>query len=265
MSEQPSKARTTSRRRPPPQAGRYRAISFDAGETLVRPYPSFARIFRRTCAEGGLHLTPAQVGHIEAEATQRLIDYQRRGVQFSTSTESSREFWIGLYREHLAGLGVDGVLIDTLPERIYTGFTSAASYRMFADARPALHAARRRGLKVGILSNWEPWLVRLLAELKIDHLLDFVVVSGICGYEKPDPRIYQEVLAAAGVEPDALVHVGDSPHADVSGARRAGITSVLIDRRDRHPEVDAVRVRDLREIFAPGGLLDGSVGGQGKG
>jgi putative hydrolase of the HAD superfamily len=256
---------TRDTKRRPPQADRYRAISFDAGETLVRPYPSFARIFRRTCAEGGLHLTPAQVGHIEDEAAQRLIDYQRRGVQFSTSSESSREFWIGLYREHLANLGVDGALIETLPERIYAGFTSAASYRMFADARPALHAARRRGLKVGVLSNWEPWLVRLLAELKIDHLLDFVVVSGICGYEKPDPRIYQEALAAAGVDPDALVHVGDSPHADVSGARRAGITPVLIDRRDRHPEIDAVRVRSLREIFAPGGLLDGSGDASGAG
>ena len=252
---------TSGRRRRPAPSGRYQAISFDAGETLVRPYPSFSRIFRRTCGEGGLRLSSAQVGHIEEEAASRLIEYQRRGVQFSTSTESSREFWIGLYREHLASLGVDGATLDALPDRIYEGFTTAKNYRMFADARPALYAARRHGLKVGILSNWEPWLVRLLAELKIDHLLDFVVVSGVCGYEKPDPRIYQEALAAAGVEADALVHVGDSPHADVSGARQVGATPVLIDRRDRHPEVDAVRVRSLREIFAPGGLLDGSASG----
>jgi putative hydrolase of the HAD superfamily len=254
-----------SRRRAPARSGQYRAISFDAGETLVRPYPSFARIFRRTCREGGLHLTPAQVGHIEEEASRRLIEYQRRGVRFSISTESSREFWIGLYREYLGGLGVDGEILESLPDRIYQGFTSAASYRLFADARPALYAARRHGLKVGILSNWEPWLVRLLGELKIDHLLDFVVVSGVCGYEKPDPRIYQEALALAEVEAGELLHVGDSPHADVSGARQVGVTPVLIDRRGRHPEVDAVRVRSLREIFAPGGLLDGGAGGRTEG
>lgn len=252
-----------NRRRPTvAPAARFRAISFDAGETLVRPYPSFARIFRRTCKEGGLLLTPAQVSHIEDEASRRLVEYQRRGVQFSTSTESSREFWIGLYREHLASLGVDGKVIERLPDSIYRGFTSAVNYRLFADARPALYAARRHGLKVGILSNWEPWLVRLLGELKIDHLLDFVVVSGVCGYEKPDPRIYREALAAAGVEAGELVHVGDSPHADVSGARGAGVTPILIDRRDRHPEVDAARVRSLREIFAPGGFLDGAASGR---
>ncbi len=239
------------------RGSRFRAVSFDAGETLVRPYPSFAAAFRRLCRRGGLRLTTLQASQIDAVAARRLAEYQRRGLSFTASSESSREFWIGLYRDFLADVGVDGALLDRLPDDLYEGFTRAESYRLFADARPALRAAKRRGLAVGILSNWEPWLVRLLADLKIDHLLDFVVVSGVCGYEKPDARIFQAALEAAGVAPAELLHVGDSLHADVAGARAAGITAVLVDRRGRYPESDCLRVASLREIAAPGGPLEG--------
>ena len=241
----------------PARTSPFRAISFDAGETLVRPYPSFAAAFAGICRQHGLRITRAQAAEIGAASTRRLIEYQRRGLTFSNSTESSREFWMGLYREFLAGLGVGGEMLATLPERLYDGFTRAERYRPFADARLALRAARKRGLVVGVLSNWEPWLVRLLGELKIDHLLDFVVVSGVCGYEKPDPRIYREALKAAGVSPGEMVHVGDSLHTDVAGARAVGITPVLLDRHRRHPDADCLRVASLRELTAPGGVLDG--------
>jgi len=240
-----------------PDGSPFRAVSFDAGETLVRPYPSFGAAFRRLCRHGGLRLTPAQAARIEETAAERLLEYQRRGLRFSASTESSREFWVGLYREFLESLGADAASLDRLSEHLYEGFTRAESYRLFADARPALRAARRRGLRVGVVSNWESWLGRLLADLKIDHLLDFVVVSGVCGYEKPDPRIYRCALEAAGVPPDEMLHIGDSVHADVVGARAVGITPVLVDRHNRHPEADCLRVASLRELTAPGGPLDG--------
>ncbi len=236
---------------------RYRAISFDAGETLVRPYPTFARAFARLCRRGGLRLTPEQTRGIDEVTSQRMLDYQRRGIVFSATSESSREFWIDLYRDFLVSLGVDGAALDRLPVELYEGFTRAESYRLFADARPALRAARRRGLRVGVVSNWEAWLPRLLADLKIDHLLDFVVVSGVCGYEKPDPRIYYHALEAAGVGPDEMLHVGDSLHADVRGARAVGITPVLVDRHGRHPDADCFRVSTLRELAAPGSPLVG--------
>lgn len=163
---------------------------------------------------------------------------------------------MGLYRELLTDAGVTGERLDDLSASLYEGFTSSESYRLFPDARSTLRAAKKRGLRVGVLSNWEAWLERLLADLKIAHLLDFVVVSGVCGYEKPDPRIYRVALEAAGVSPEEILHVGDSLHADVGGARAVGIAPVLVDRQDRHSAADCLRVSTLRELTAAGGVLE---------
>lgn len=69
---------------------------------------------------------------------------------------------------------------------------------------------------------------------------------------KPDRRIFEALLERACVEPQEVVYVGDDPHADVEGARRAGLRAVWMDRFDRHwpdeLEPPAHRVRDLDEL-----------------
>jgi 2-haloalkanoic acid dehalogenase type II len=50
------------------------------------------------------------------------------------------------------------------------------------------------------------------------------------GMAKPDARIFEMLLGAARVRPERAVHVGDDPHADVEGARRAGIRAVWVNR-----------------------------------
>jgi FMN phosphatase YigB (HAD superfamily) len=46
----------------------------------------------------------------------------------------------------------------------------------------------------------------------------------------------------------ACLHVGDSPEADVAGARGVGMVPVLIDRRARMPDAGGLRVRTLAEL-----------------
>jgi putative hydrolase of the HAD superfamily len=51
--------------------------------------------------------------------------------------------------------------------------------------------------------------------------------------EKPEGEIFEEALRAGNVSRDRVVHVGNDPLTDVEGASRAGIDSVLVDRRSR--------------------------------
>ena len=44
------------------------------------------------------------------------------------------------------------------------------------------------------------------------------------------------------------MHVGDSFHHDVEGARGAGLLPVLIDREAQAPPGDYLRVADLRQL-----------------
>jgi putative hydrolase of the HAD superfamily len=132
----------------------------------------------------------------------------------------------------LADLGHDH---GELAEALFQAFSDPAGYRLFDDVRPALDELAGRGVKLGVVSNFEPWLEEVLALQGVDHLFAAVAISGKLGVAKPDPAIFRWAIQEAGADPAATVHVGDQPVNDVAAARAVGLTPVLIDRFARHP------------------------------
>jgi putative hydrolase of the HAD superfamily len=215
-------------------------VLFDAGDTLLAPAPSFQGRFVAVAADHGLPLEEAAVDAAIAAAVRAAAwpdDW--------TDPATQREFWMDFYQQILATLGYadDG---RQLAEALFASFSDPAGYQLFEDVRPALEELAGRGVTLGVVSNFEPWLADILALQGIDHLFATVVISGVLGVAKPDPAIFQAALAEAGADPAATVHVGDQPANDVAAARAVGITPVLIDRFTRYPEPgDTHRVEDL--------------------
>ena len=103
-------------------------------------------------------------------------------------------------------------------------------FEAFADAAPALRELRERGLRLVVVSNWDCSLPDVLAGTGLLDLVDAVVASAVAGAEKPDPRIFEAALRAAGCGPADAVHVGDSRANDIAGAAAAGIRALHLDR-----------------------------------
>ncbi len=84
---------------------------------------------------------------------------------------------------------------------------------------------------VGILSNCSvPTIAeQALRQSDLDHSrFRAVVTSEGCGWRKPDGRAFRAVADSLGIEPPALVHIGDDPIAD-TGIEQLGGTSILVD------------------------------------
>ncbi|MFE6888475.1 HAD-IA family hydrolase [Streptomyces sp. NPDC057694] len=90
--------------------------------------------------------------------------------------------------------------------------------RIFADLRPehtviaAAAAARRAGVKVGILSNSvgpTPW--NLYDGYDIDERYDAVVLSELHGTRKPEQKMFQLVLDRLDLPAEECVFVDDTP------------------------------------------------------
>lgn len=224
-----------------------RVVFFDAGETLLHPYPSFVELFEHTCAEGGAPIDAAALPAVTGELFAELDARQRDGFAFSTSTEVSRTFWLDFYDRLLAGLGHPGR--SALAQVLYDVFTDPSSYTLYEDVKETLEGLDSARLPLGVISNFEAWLEVLLERLGIGSYFSHVYISGLVGTEKPHRRIFDLALEGAGVGPGQALHVGDSLSSDVYGARGAGITPVMIDRAGAHPEADCLRITDLRQLL----------------
>lgn len=215
---------------------RYDVVLFDAGETLLRPEPSFPELIVELLEARGLEVThDTDWINSALAAVFRAMDdlIVGRREQFSTSTERSRAFWTGVYTKLLGELGVDdpGAIHANY---LYDEFTKPEHYALFPDALPALRELAATGYTLGIVSNFEEWLTTLLERLDVLPLMSVIVVSGREGIEKPDPKIFRIALDKLGAAPERAVYVGDNPRIDVEPAIELGMGAVLVDRRGVH-------------------------------
>jgi putative hydrolase of the HAD superfamily len=232
----------------------YRAVFFDAGETIVHAHPSFPELLTAVLADDGYTVDPIEVREgitLVAEHFARASDER---LLWTTSPHASKAFWLGVYRGFLERLRLptDG----GLPERLYGAFTDRSNYRLFDDVLPTLRDLRAAGLRLGVISNFEEWLERLLDDLGVASLLEVQVISGIEGIEKPDPAIFELALSRMALPAEACVYVGDNPRFDTDPAEDLGMLGVLIDRRNRFPDHagPGLRIRSLSALPAAIGL-----------
>ena len=223
------------------------AVFLDAGETILRPHPSFAELFAQVSAAEGVDVDAQEVRAVQESLAPHLVDIaEETGVEKpSLSPEASRTFWTYLYRRFLQELGIRN---EALADHLYSTFSDASSYKLFDDVLPALEGLQSAGYRLGLISNFEQWLEEMLVELDVGHIFEAAVISGVEGVEKPDSKIYELALERMNVEPDRAVHVGDSITLDVKPARAVGMHVVLLDRASRYPTANCPRIASLEEL-----------------
>lgn len=223
-------------------------VFFDAGETLLRPYPSFVELFSSTCKAHGVSVESEEVARIRADLAPHLLELaEESGVDKpSLFPERSFEFWGYVYRRFLAERGIED---ETLVQRLFDVFSDIHSYKLYDDSLPALMELQDRGFRLGLISNFEGWLEKLLIELEVGDLFDTTVISAVEGIEKPDPAIYLLALERAEISAEVCAMVGDSPGNDAAPAAEVGMRPILLDRAGVHETVDVYpRVQSLQEL-----------------
>lgn len=224
------------------------AVFFDAGDTLLRPAPSFPALAAKVITQRGHAVSEQEV----VEAARTVQGHFRRveGENLSAAGKSvNRRFWRLLYADMLAELDIHD---EGGPTALVDTFSDPAHYDLFPDAIPVLDELADAGLRLGVISNFEPWLGGLLERLQVHHRFDVIAISGELGIEKPDPRIFEWAVREMGVAAARCVHVGDQPYFDADPALSCGLAAVLIDRYDRFADMRTPypRVESLTDLPA---------------
>ena len=106
----------------------------------------------------------------------------------------------------------------------------AWSDSVFAEgAVDVLAWCRRSGIRLGIVTNGSSTVQRAkLDALRLWDLVDTVAIADEEGIAKPAAEVFHRTAARLGVTAAACLVVGDSPQADIVGARNAGMRHVWI-------------------------------------
>ncbi len=229
---------------------RYDAVFLDAQGTLLQAHPSVTAIYREACRLCGHRATRGEIGATLAALWREYRSATEGQKRYDTSDEITRQWWTDFNSRLFQRLGMrEGQ--EQFVAALWDLFGRAENWRTFPEVEEVLVELRRRGYRLGIVSNWDSRLLPICEGLGLIGHVEFVLASAIVGVEKPDSRIFQQALSRMGVPAQRAVHVGDDYEADVEGARGAGIDAVLLDRDGRHPtERGAIpTLRDLLQIL----------------
>jgi putative hydrolase of the HAD superfamily len=154
------------------------------------------------------------------------------------------------YRTVVRAWGLDDALAPRLVEHFWSCYDGLCT--LGEDTAHTLHELKRRGLKLGVITNGGSVRQRRkLAALKIADVFDAILVSEEEGIRKPDAEIFRRALARFRVAAHEALFVGDHPVADVEGAHCAGLVAVWKYVPYWPPVVtEAPVVRELKEVLA---------------
>lgn len=234
---------------------RYKAVFFDAGNTLLLPHPSVEEV----CVEvlSGRGYSPRM------ETVQRGLEKAERYYEqrywaddsFWASEAAAAAMWSEMYA--LAVEEIDRESSPALGRLLYDEFGRGERWALYPDVIPSIRELHAMGLHMGIISNWDARLPGLCHHLGLSPYLEFVISSANLGRIKPEAAIFQAALGRVGVAPGEAVHVGDHYYADVLGARTAGLRPVLIDRWEYATSADCTMITSLGEL--PGLVACGDI------
>ncbi|GCE48832.1 putative hydrolase of the HAD superfamily [Thermosporothrix hazakensis] len=231
-----------------------RTIFFDAGFTLLRPTRTTPEICQEVAQQLGLHIHLEQIQGRMREAEGYFLQQQRANRHTWASEQAIQAFWVDYYQNLLRPFVEedDEERLHQLAFEITQEFDKHTHWEPYSDVLPTLNALKERDYTMGVISDWGISLGPILRELRLIPYFDCVLISATAQYAKPSPMLYQMALERADAIPDYTVHIGDTYVQDVLGARSAGITPILLDRRKQLNEqsVDCLLIHSLF------GLLD---------
>lgn len=208
--------------------GGVRAVCFDLDDTLFDHRGAARTGVRTFLGRQGVEVTDSVIAAWSRAEDEQYERWRTGEIGFA---DQRRE----RLRTVLPPLGIavptSAAALDALFDEYLAAYRDA--WRVFPDVLPLLRSLRERGCRLGLLTNGaESQQLDKLARTGLDEAFDAVCVSERIGVQKPDQRAFTLLAERLGVDPQACVFVGDDPEKDVSGARRAGMHAVLVDRAD---------------------------------
>jgi putative hydrolase of the HAD superfamily len=214
-----------------------RCVTFDLWETLIFDEPQKDEARGRRRYEGLQSVLADHGVQLSLEDLRR--GYEESALKFQTVWNRNDEVpimeQIRLIVELAGGRAVTlNPSWSHLLEEAYVDPILSIPPSLNAEGPMILRAVRKRGYKIGLISNTgrSPGSAvrRLLDAYGILRYFDATIFSNEVMRRKPDRIIFDRAAQVLEAKNEAIVHIGDNPESDFWGARNAGMQAILLDQ-----------------------------------
>jgi putative hydrolase of the HAD superfamily len=212
-----------------------KAVFFDVGNTLLFLNHS---VVLKPLHELGVHPSPDLLLETE-RATKREFD----SLQGHATVD--RGFWQIYYSRLLNKLNVAN---DAIHDQLVTLTRISANWCQIKPGTREVLLRLRQKYQLSVISNADGRIAEVLAHCGIADCFDTITDSGIVGYEKPHPAIFEAALQSLGVAHSESLYTGDVYSVDYVGSTNAGMQCVLFDVSGAYRDKGLPRVESLEEL-----------------
>ena len=218
-----------------------RAVLFDAADTLFHTRGTVGEIYGAVAREFGSTTDPATI-------QAAFVRHFRHSGPLSAVSE--RAWWKDVVHRVFTEVGMVRDF-DVFFDQVYDQFRDSSGWVLFPETIDVLKALKSRGLKLGVISNFDSRVYSVMRALGILDYFDSVTISGETGFAKPAPEIFQAAVRSLQASPSEILLVGDSLHDDIEAAERAGLRAALVDRENRYPQAHHIRkISSLQDVIS---------------
>jgi putative hydrolase of the HAD superfamily len=217
----------------------YRHYSIDLWGTVIKSNPNFkperAKYFCKNLNKKNKSLE-------EIEAIFRSVDIMCNSINETTGLNiDAQEMYLMVAFQINECLTMDDDLLSKIDLAMSNLIVTFPPLILNQHVIPTLEILKKHQKTMNISSNTAfikgKILRQVLIELKLDQYFNFQIYSDEIGYSKPSPYFYDIVLSKTklihhDIQVSEILHVGDNPIADLSGAKNAGFQSMLIDNQE---------------------------------
>lgn len=154
-------------------------------------------------------------------------------IKLLTETVFDRLYWDRLDRGSISDKALLEQVRARLPERLW-GAAEDIYYNWIYNIpeiegmREIIESLKSMGTRVFVLSNISTYFAEHEKEIPILSLLEDCIYSAVCGFAKPDPKIFEYLCGRCGISPADTLFIDDNA-ANIKGAEDFGITGYLFD------------------------------------
>lgn len=211
---------------------RPQVVFFDAVGTLFGVRGSVGQVYREIARAHGVEVDAAKIDRAFYESFKASPPCTFPGVDVLEIPQLEQQWWNTIAQQTFDRVGVLHQFADFSEffSDLYYHFETAKPWFIYPDTVPTLEKLRSLDIPLGVLSNFDSRLYKVLKALNLEDFFDSITISTEVGVAKPDPKIFAIALEKHDCQPENAWHIGDSQQEDYEAANAAGLRGILLNR-----------------------------------